>query len=253
MTLLRPLVVEFSAPLSVKIWCSSGLSEFCSRLVSSRGTGSCRSDTLRWIFNTWTMCLWSAMLVPLSLHNLVLLHHPLYLVVDLASVVGHGEVRLLTELVPAYVGVLAELLLQTNPKCLWFRGPIETTFLQRNAQLVEIVASLKINTLQTFIQSLFSFWTLAAAYLIEQGKHTERTSLNKIQAALIILVFDKGPLKALRHVLLLEEAVRNMHHAYCSTTPAFLVHPGNPIILSTGVLKTKRRCLGRMARLNCKA
>lgn len=97
------------------------------------------------------------MLAPLSLHNLVLLHHPLYLVVDLASVVGHGEVRLLTELVPAYVGVLAELLLQANPKCLWFRGPIETTFLQRNAQLVEIVASFKINTLQTFIQSLFSF------------------------------------------------------------------------------------------------
>lgn len=77
----------------------------------------------------FAMCLWSTMVVSFSPTHLVLLHHPLYLVVDLASIVGYGEVRLLTELVPAYVGVLAEILLQANPKCLWFGGPIETTFL----------------------------------------------------------------------------------------------------------------------------
>lgn len=64
--------------------------------------------------------------------HLVLLHHSLYLVVDLASIVGHSKVWLLAELVPAYVGVLAELLLQTNPKCPWFGGPIETTLLRKN-------------------------------------------------------------------------------------------------------------------------
>ena len=52
------------------------------------------------------------------LTHLVLLHHPLYLVVDFAGVMGHSEVGLLAELVPADVGVVAELLLQTNPECL---------------------------------------------------------------------------------------------------------------------------------------
>ncbi len=50
--------------------------------------------------------------------HLVLLHHALYLVADFASVMGHSEVRLLAEFVKADVGVIAELLLQTNPKCL---------------------------------------------------------------------------------------------------------------------------------------
>lgn len=47
---------------------------------------------------------------------LVFLHHALYLVVDLASVMSHSEVRHLAELVPADVGVITELLLQTNPQ-----------------------------------------------------------------------------------------------------------------------------------------
>lgn len=50
--------------------------------------------------------------------HLVFLHHPLYLVVDFASVMGHSEVWLLAELVPADVGIITELLLQTNPECL---------------------------------------------------------------------------------------------------------------------------------------
>lgn len=82
---------------------------------------------------------------------LVLLHHSLDLVVDLASVVGYGEVRLLTELVPAYIGVLAEILLQTNPKCPRFRGPIETTFLQKIGKLG------KRKILQAWLKSLLSF------------------------------------------------------------------------------------------------
>lgn len=49
-TLLRPLEFEFSVPLPVKIWCSSGLSDFWRRLVSSRGTGSCKSKIHRWTF-----------------------------------------------------------------------------------------------------------------------------------------------------------------------------------------------------------
>lgn len=81
--------------------------------------------------DTWAMCLWSTMLVSFSPTHLVLIHHPLYLVVDLASIVGDSEVRLLTEFVPTYVWVLAEILLQTNSKCLWFRGPIQTSFLQK--------------------------------------------------------------------------------------------------------------------------
>lgn len=43
--------------------------------------------------------------------HLVFLHHPLYLVVDFASVMGHGEVWHLAELVPADVGVLTEFFL----------------------------------------------------------------------------------------------------------------------------------------------
>lgn len=83
------------------------------------------------------------MLAPFSPHNLVLLHHPLYMVVDLASVVGHSEVGLLTELVPAYVGVLAELLLQAKPKCLWLGDPIETTFLQEACNCLTLLRHLQ--------------------------------------------------------------------------------------------------------------
>lgn len=45
------------------------------------------------------------------LAHLVLLHHPLYLVGDFASVMGHGEMWHLAELVPADVGVLTEFFL----------------------------------------------------------------------------------------------------------------------------------------------
>lgn len=61
--------------------------------------------------------------------HLVFLHHPLYLVVDFASIMGHSEVWLLAELVPADVGVITELLLQTNPQCFCVRGSIKTTLL----------------------------------------------------------------------------------------------------------------------------
>lgn len=64
------------------------------------------------------------------LTHLVFLHHPLYPVVDFASVMGHGEVWLLAELVPADVGVITELLLQTNPERLCIGGSIKTTLLQ---------------------------------------------------------------------------------------------------------------------------
>ena len=57
------------------------------------------------------------MFVCFSTH-LVFLHHPLDLVGDLASVMGHSEVRLFAELVPADVGIIAELLLQTHLHCL---------------------------------------------------------------------------------------------------------------------------------------
>lgn len=62
--------------------------------------------------------------------HLVLLHHAFYLVHDFASVVGHGEVWHLPELVPADVRVAAELLLQANLECLCLRGSIETTLLR---------------------------------------------------------------------------------------------------------------------------
>lgn len=43
---------------------------------------------------------------------------------------GHSEVRQLAELVPADVGIITELLLQTNPECLRVRGSVKTTLLQ---------------------------------------------------------------------------------------------------------------------------
>lgn len=43
--------------------------------------------------------------------HLVFLHHALDLVVDFASVMGHGEVWLLAELIPADVSVITEILL----------------------------------------------------------------------------------------------------------------------------------------------
>lgn len=67
--------------------------------------------------------------VVLGSTHLVFLHHPLYLVVDFASVVGHSKVRLLAELVPADVGVFPELLLQTNPQRLCVRDSIKSTLL----------------------------------------------------------------------------------------------------------------------------
>lgn len=63
------------------------------------------------------------------LTHLVFLHNPLYPVVDFASIMGHSEVRLLAELVPADVAVITELLLHTNPQCLCVWGSIETTLL----------------------------------------------------------------------------------------------------------------------------
>lgn len=93
------------------------------------------------------MKLWSTSSTDRSkaLHtHLVLFDHPLYLVLDFASVMSHREVRLMAELVPADVGVFTELLLQTNPECLCIRGSIKTTLLQagkkhRNTNLFRIL------------------------------------------------------------------------------------------------------------------
>lgn len=43
---------------------------------------------------------------------------------------GHGEVGLPAEPVPADVGVTAQLLLQADPEGLCIRGPVQTTLLQ---------------------------------------------------------------------------------------------------------------------------
>lgn len=55
-------------------------------------------------------------LIVQKLLYLVFLYHALYLVADFTSVMGHCEVRHLAELVPADVGIITELLLQTNPQ-----------------------------------------------------------------------------------------------------------------------------------------
>lgn len=76
--------------------------------------------------------------------HLVFLHHFLDLVADSTGVMGHGEVWLPAEPVPADVGVITELLLQANPESLCIRGSIQTTLLRGNATL--------------FIRLLFQVW-----------------------------------------------------------------------------------------------
>lgn len=126
------------------------------------------------------------------LTHLVLLDHPLYLVLDFASVMSHREVRLMAELVPADVGVFTELLLQTDPECLCIRGSIKTTLLQAGKKNL-----FRILNHPQFCFYFLLFGSLKKAYLIKERKHTDGAPFYEIQTALVVLVFNKGPLEPL--------------------------------------------------------
>lgn len=48
-----------------------------------------------------------------------------------------------------------------------------------------------------YMNCKLSLLLFLSSYLIQKRKHTDRASLYKIQAALVVLVFDKGPLQPL--------------------------------------------------------
>lgn len=57
---------------------------------------------------------------------LVLLHHAFNLIADLPSIVGHDEMGLLAELVPAHSVIARQLLLQARHDLLGVRGSVQS-------------------------------------------------------------------------------------------------------------------------------
>lgn len=144
-TLLCPLEPSLSRSPSAKRLCSNESWDFCRTEMSSGGTGSCRTHGCVCAneIKTQTRASQGKYLIVCSLDQLqvyvcnylyslylVLLHHALDLVADFACVVGHSEMGIFAEFVPAEVGIIRQLLLQTHAKLLRIRCSVQTTLLK---------------------------------------------------------------------------------------------------------------------------